>query len=198
MRIKLLGLSGSTNINLIAASTNKLTLEEFKAVAATTGLERAELERLLILRGLTKEEAKQTANTILTTRATQEATVANNIFAATTNSVKTALGGLGAVIKAHPIMAIITAATLAITVFEQLKQKAEEAAREATQNAVENANTFKSSLEDIDGYISKIDEIKEALSKDAYFSIRSHRKKKRTFKDSGRTNKEIWSGKRCG
>ena len=182
MRIKLLGLSGSTNINLIAASTNKLTLEEFKAVAATTGLERAELERLLILRGLTKEEAKQTANTILATRATQEATVANNIFAATTNSVKTALGGLGAVIKAHPIMAIITAATLAITVFEQLKQKAEEAAREATQNAVENANTLKSSLEDIDGYISKIDEIKEALSKDDISQSEATEKRKELLK----------------
>lgn len=182
MRIKLLGLSGSTNINLIAASTNKLTLEEFKAVAATTGLERAELERLLILRGLTKEEAKQTANTILATRATQEATVANNIFGATTNSVKTALGGLGAVIKAHPIMTIITAVTLAITVFEQFKQKAEEAAREATQNAVENANTLKSSLEDIDGYISKIDELKEALNKDDISQSEATEKRKELLK----------------
>lgn len=166
MRIKLLGLSGSTSINLIATSTQRLNIEELKAILATTGLEKAELKRLLMLRGLNKAEAEQAANTIIATRAMQEATVANNIFTATSNSVKTALSGLGAVIKAHPIMAIITAVSLAITVFEQFKQKAEEAAREATQNAVDGANNLKNSLEDIDSYISKIDELKEALSKD--------------------------------
>ena len=79
-------------------------------------------------------------------------------------------------------MAIITAVTLAITVFEQFKQKAEDVAREATQNAVENANTLKSSLEDIDGYITKIDELKEALNKDDISQSEATEKRKELLK----------------
>lgn len=164
MRIRILGISGSTSINLVRMATKNLSIEELKEVLVTTELSKAKMTRILMERGLEKEQARETAQTILNTRATQEAVVANNLFSAATNSVKNALHGLGAVIKAHPIMAIITAVTLAISAFEQFKQKSEEAAKEATQNAVNGVNSLKSSLEDIDSYIGKINELKIALN----------------------------------
>lgn len=140
------------------------------------------MTRLLMERGLTEEVAKATAQTILDTRATQAATVSNNIFATSVNYAKTALQGLGNVIKAHPIMAIITAVTILISVIGQLKQKAEDAAKEAMKNAVDAANSFEDSLKNIDSYITKIDELKEALNKDDISQSEATEKRKELLK----------------
>lgn len=170
MRIKLLGLSGSKNINLIVSATQKLNIEELKSFASTTNLSKTELERLFILKGLSKAEAEQATNTVLSTRATQQATIANNGLINSSDKLKNVIKGLGSAIQAHPIMTAVAVITSAIAIINAIKQASEEANREIAQNAekaADSAKQLKDSLDGLKDYQTKIDNLVEAINSDS-------------------------------
>lgn len=132
MQLKVLGLQGATSIDLVAAATQKMTAEDVKAVLAKTALEKADLKAILRMHGLSEAEAENTAQTILNSRANVTAASSTNAYTASTNSLKVAFKGLGAVIKSNPIMLIITLLPAVIGLVkkddsEESKQKGERA-----------------------------------------------------------------------
>lgn len=162
-------------IEQLSLMTTNLSRSQLKAVLSSKTLTNEQRISILTNNELTEAEAK-------TALASMGLATAEGAATTATFSLKGAIKGLWATLMANPLIVVATAIAGAVSIISTVKQKAEEAAREATQNAVDGANDLKSSLSDIDGYISKIDELKEALSKDDISQSEATEKRKELLK----------------
>lgn len=78
---------------------------------------------------------------------------------ATTTGLSTAFKGLWATLKANPIFLVIGAAALGVTVWSKYRQHV----KETRQANAEAADTYKETTVSIDDYISKYQELRQAL-----------------------------------
>ena len=170
LRLKLLGIEGSESLNLVNAVTQKMTVTDLAACLAKTKLNKEQVKTILLNRQVEESEAEEMAQLIIETQALNAASVATNTFANSTNRLKAALGGLGSVIKAHPIMTAVTVLTSVIAIINLVKQKVDDVAREIAQNAekaADSAKQLKDSLDGLKDYQTKIDNLVEAINSDS-------------------------------
>lgn len=160
MRLKVLGLQGSEDLKLVVNATRNMSLENTIATLETTKLTEAQMAQVLVSKGVTSEEAKQTAATIAQSRANATATGTTAGLTSATNGLKLSFKGLGAAIKANPIGLIISVATMAISVLSQLHSKIKQDAEEAKQEARNSISEFESIETELESTRSRIEELK--------------------------------------
>jgi len=168
MRLKVLGIEGATNIQLITTATKGLELEEMAAALATTGLSEAEQIRLLMLRGLSQEQAAAMVQTANYAAANGVAATSTGLLTTSTLSLKAALNGLKAAFLSNPITAIITVALTAITLISRIVSAIKQAKEEALQAARDAAQAYQGNVDKLNETKDKLDDIAprfEELSK---------------------------------
>lgn len=114
-RLKLLGIEGSTSIKLVESAIKGLSAEEAAYKLITTGLTDAERVQTLVELKLCKTKAEAEALLAAQSAGNVAAAGSTEILTAASLRLKAALQGIGATIKAHPILTAVTAAGLAIT-----------------------------------------------------------------------------------
>lgn len=157
---------GSTDIQAIMLATEELSVANTAAILTTTGLSEADKIAILMTRGLTEEEAKEILATTTLSTSTGTLAAIQGKAAITTAGFKNALSGLGAVIKANPLLLIVTATTLVIAGLSKIKQSIDETAEELRTKAAESADTLTESLSNLGDYQKRIEELKDAINSD--------------------------------
>lgn len=149
-------------------SNKALNDTQRKAILAATGLKEAQVQAKLTEMGLTQVTNAQTAANRAATASTNAQTAAQVRATASTFSLKAAVTGLGASLKAafmaNPIgiaiMAISTAIGVATSAISKHKQAVEEA-RQKSKEAAETAGTLSSEISELAGkYISLSEAVK--------------------------------------
>lgn len=149
-------------------SNKALNDTQRKAILAATGLKEAQVQAKLTEMGLTQVTNAQTAANGAATASTNAQTAAQVRATASTFSLKAAVTGLGASLKAafmaNPIgiaiMAISTAIGVATSAISKHKQAVEEA-RQKSKEAAETAGTLSSEISELAGkYISLSEAVK--------------------------------------
>lgn len=160
MHLRILGLQGANSIDLVTRSIAGLTKEQKVEAVLSTELSKSYKENILLNEGISKAE-------IDAAMAKAKSSAANVTAAATTKTLTTATGGLkasfkglGAVIKAHPIISMITVATAVISVFNKAKASAEE----TRQSTLAAASEWKEASNSLSAYEDKIISLREQLS----------------------------------
>lgn len=157
---------GSTDIQAIMLATEELSVANTAAILTTTGLSETDKIAILMARGLTEEEAKEILATTTLSTSTGTLAAIQGKAAITTAGFKNALSGLGAVIKANPLLLIVTATTLVIAGINKIKQSIDETAEELHTKAAESADTLTESLSNLGDYQKRIEELKDAINSD--------------------------------
>ena len=147
--------------NQLALASKNLTDRQFELVLSTKQLTDAQLTEMMVARGFTQEQIQAQLAIRNQAAATNGLATAEQTATATTFSFGGAIKGLGAIIAANPIGAIITGITILTTVFTSLKRKQEEAVVKAKkleeerqrnlQTTIEELETFESEQESING-----------------------------------------------
>lgn len=122
--IKQIG-AGAKDIELVKKAIDGLTLSNKAAVLTTTNLTKSEQISLLTSRTVTKEEAKQALATAASSAANVAETATTKGLTAAKTALTSATKGLWAVMKAHPLMAIVAVAGVAISIFSKMRESAE-------------------------------------------------------------------------
>lgn len=166
MRLKTLGVQGSTSIKAITAVIKSMSLEEAAATVATTGLTEAEKIRLLVNKGLcsTDEEAIEalamhSAGNVATAGTT-------DLLSAASLKLKAALKGVWAVIKANPVLVAVSAAVAVVagvakgvdyimTKSDRLSEKLSET-KEKISETTETITSLETKLSDAQNRMSEL------------------------------------------
>lgn len=165
-QLKILGIQGSNNFKLVETALKSLSAQEATSALVTTTLTDAEKIRILISKGVTEAEAKKILATANSTAANVAAAGSTDLLTAASLRLKAAIQGIGATIKAHPILAAVTAAVAVIagvakgvdyimTKSERLSDKLSET-KEAISETTENLNSLESKLSDTKGRIDEL------------------------------------------
>ncbi len=160
-------------------SNKALNDEQRTAILSVTGLEEAQIQAKLAEMGLTQATNAQTAANGAATASTNAQTAAQIAATTSTFSLKAAVTGLGASLKAafmsNPIgiiiMGISTVIGIATSAFSKYKQGIEET-RQKTKEAAETAGTLSSEISELAGkYISLSEAVKtDKTAKDELIS----------------------------
>lgn len=126
------------------------------AAAAAQGLNKAQVVQILRAKGLKVTEIEAALATTSFATAQGTATVATGGFSA-------ALKGLGAVLKANPILIAIAGVSAAVVLLTQWQKKHNEAIREQQQVVKEAAQAYDEQTTSIESYKSKIIELRKEL-----------------------------------
>ncbi len=160
-------------LKTVGEATQSLTEKNLKLLLSQKQL--SEIDRVAILErhNLTKEQAAEKLTKMGLTTATNANTAANAANAGSVTTLKGAFTGLTASVKATwaamstlqkasiVFAAISTAWSIGSSIVNSIKQSNEEL-RQATQEA---ANAYKETTSSIDDYVSKYQELREALIK---------------------------------
>ena len=138
-----------------------MNLENLKAALTTSKLTKEQKERILIERGVAKEQAKQIVATRAYSAANVTATTTTNALTASTASLRVALKGLWNVAKAHPIMAIITVVSTAVFIFQKFHKTSEELREEYDKTASE-IETLNGELETTGNRIKELQKLSDS------------------------------------
>ena len=148
---------------MVTAATAKLSGAELIAAIASANLTKEEQKSILMKHGLSDAELEAAMQTLAHSTANTTATATTGTLTTATGGLSAAFRGLTVAIASNPIGAIAVAITTvigivstAITVFSNFSDSIEDTANDA--------NELKQSFEDIDSYISRINELKIALS----------------------------------
>lgn len=166
LQLKILGIQGSNNFKLVETALKSLSAQEATSALVTTTLTDAEKIRILISKGVTEAEAKKILATAKSTAANVAAAGSTDLLTAASLRLKAAIQGIGATIKAHPILAAVTAAVAVIagvakgvdyimTKSERLSDKLSET-KEAISETTENLNSLESKLSDTKDRIDEL------------------------------------------
>ena len=156
--IKNLG-SGAKSIQAVTAATEGLSIAQTKALLSTTSLEAEEIKAILATKGLEGAQLQEASAAIINAQA-------HNKLSVGIGGASNAFKGLGAVIKANPILTIASTFLLVIAGINKLKQHIDETTEELRNKAVESANTLTESLSNLSDYTKKIEDLKNAISSD--------------------------------
>ena len=142
----------SADFDRLLLLTNNLSESQMRLIMSTDALSITQKEDLLVARGLSREEAKLKLQTYGVTQAQTGLT-------ASTTSAKTAMQGFISVLKANPLFVIATAISAVSMVVSTCKNHLEEV-RQATE---QSATAYKESASSIDDYISRYQDLHQAL-----------------------------------
>ena len=162
LRLKILGLQGATNINLVTAATAKMSTADAAAALVKTNLTKVQQMQILMDRGLTKEEAEAALATAAHTTSSIAATGATGALTTATISLKTAFKGLWATLKANPIILVVTVIASLIAGIQKLidlQEEQAEKAKEQAQASKQNAENLKQEKEQLSELIKRYKEI---------------------------------------
>lgn len=148
-----LGASGGggqiMTLQQLSLVSKQLTDRQFELVLSTKSLSDAQLTAMMQARGFTQEQINAQLAIRNQTVATNGLATAERGATATTFTLSGALKGLGAVIAANPIGAIVTAVTLLATALTSLKRKREEAIVEAKRLEEERQQNLQTTVNEI-------------------------------------------------
>jgi len=155
------------SMNTLKASCIGLTEARLKQVLANNALGESERVAILMERGLTKAQAQAKLTQLGLTQTTNAQTAANGAATASTFSLKAAVTGLGASMKAaflsNPVGIAIMALSTAIGFATSAISKHNQAVEEARHKAVELSNSYKEQSDSLNSQIEKYKELKETL-----------------------------------
>lgn len=166
MQLRILGLQGATNVDLVAAATARLSVEEAAAILTTTGLSTAQQMQILMDRGLTKEEAAAALATEAHSAENIKATTTTGILATATASLKSALKGLWTTLTANPLLLVAASVAICITAFNKLNSVAEESYQKAAEQAQKSKEVADNSIEEANSLSELIEKYKELAKSD--------------------------------
>lgn len=154
-------------MNMLKVSCVGLTDAQLKQVLSNTSLTQSERIKILQYQGLTKAQAQAKLTQLGLTQTTNQQTTANTMATTSTLSLKNAVTGLGASIKAsllsNPIgwiiMGISTAISIATSAISNYNQELEE----QKQKSQELTQAWQEENDTIDETISKYKELKESI-----------------------------------
>lgn len=149
MQLKILGLEGSKNIDLITAATEKMSVEDATAALAKTGLTKAQALKILADRGLKDAELETAAATLTESAANVTATTTTGFLTTATASLEVALKGLWATLRANPFILIaiaISGLVVGINTLAQAEEKAAEEAKKMPMNLLRRQKLKKTKL----------------------------------------------------
>lgn len=149
------GLTTATNTQ--ALQTKVLTEEKVKEALATSEVITKQGIDTTTTIGLAK--AKSTLAT-----ATNTLNVAQNSGVGITGKLSKVFSGLGAVIKANPIMTAVTVVTTAIQIISKLSKRAEEARKALLDNASETKKAYEEALSSIESLNDELDITKQRIN----------------------------------
>lgn len=129
-----------------------LSKSQMKLILSTNTLTVAQKKQLLMASGLSEEEATLQLQT-------WKMTAANDGLTASTTSAGNAFRGLWATLKANPLMIIVSAVTIGISIWQKYKQSMEEAVSAAS----DAANAYKEQTNSLDDQITKYQELRQQL-----------------------------------
>ncbi len=129
-----------------------LSKSQMKLILSTNTLTVAQKKQLLMASGLSEEEATLQLQT-------WKMTAANDGLTASTTSAGNAFRGLWATLKANPLMLIVSAVTIGISIWQKYKQSMEEAVSAAS----DAANAYKEQTNSLDDQITKYQELRQQL-----------------------------------
>ena len=148
-----LGASGGggqiMTLQQLSLASKQLTDRQFELILSTKNLTDAQLTAMMQARGFTQEQINAQLAIRNETIATNGLTTAEGGATAATFTLSGALKGLGAVIAANPIGAIVTAVTLLATAFTSMKRKREEAIVEAKRLEEERQQNLEATINEI-------------------------------------------------
>lgn len=146
----------TNGLRQIGNALKLVSTESIVAAASARNLTKEQVKQILIGKKLTKNEIEAALATSSYAAAQGTATIATGGFA-------TALKGLGAVLKANPILIAIAGVSAAVIAFTQWQKKNNEAIREQQQVAKEAAQAYDEQTTSIESYKSKIIELRKEL-----------------------------------
>lgn len=181
LQLKILGIEGATSLGLVNTVTKNMSVEDLKACLVKTKLNEEQMKQILMNHGVGASEAEEIAATLAVSQAEMAATVSTGALTTATGGLSAAFRGLTVAMTSNPIGAIAVAiatvigvVSTAITVFSNWQNTIEDVA--------DSANVLKNSFDDIDSYISKINELKEAINSDDISQSEATEKRKELLK----------------
>ena len=132
--------------------TNGLSSSQLKLIVSSKALSLQQKELLLVNSGLSREEAKLQLQT-------WGLSTAQTGLITSTVSLKSAMSALKSTMLANPLIVVAAGISAATMAWNSYKQKLEEM-RQATQDAT---NTYKDSASSIEDYVSKYQDLRQAL-----------------------------------
>ena len=177
MQLKILGIEGATSLGLVNTVTKNMSVEDLKACLVKTKLNEEQMKQILMNHGVGASEAEGIAATLAVSQAEMAATASTGALTTATGGLSAAFRGLTVAMASNPIGAIAVAAatvigvvSTAVTVFSNWSNSIEDVA--------DSANDLKKSFDDIDSYISKINDLKTALNVDSISQTEATEKRK--------------------
>lgn len=163
MRLKILGVQGSTSIKTITAVIKNMKLEEAAAVLTTTGLTEAEAANLLVKKGLcsSTEEALKA----LTAQSAGNVAAAGSTDLLTAAWLKLKAAGKGVIttIQAHPILATLAATAAAIGIVIAAYKKANPSTETLAKNLDESKQKIQESTQKITEMESELGKVQSRI-----------------------------------
>lgn len=144
------------NLRDIGTACKGLSNNQLKLILSTKNLEKA--DRLLILEGMGIAEAEQEQ-----TLATLGFANAENTATASTFSLKGAMDSLKVAFLSNPIGTIITGLTAVVTTFTMVSSAIKQKQEELIQSTKDAANAYTENSDSISDYVSRYNELQEAL-----------------------------------
>lgn len=164
MRLKYLGIEGSTSIKLIQAAIKGLSVEEAAAKLVTTGLTSAEQAQILVELSLCKTKAEAEALLAAQSAGNIAAAGSTNILTAASLKLKAALKGVITTIQAHPILATLAATAAAIGIVIAAYKKANPSTETLAKNLDESKQKIQESTQKITEMESELEKVQSRMA----------------------------------
>lgn len=156
LQLKILGIQGSDNFELVSGAVRNLAKEELGAILATTELNDAQKLKILTDRGLVEGELQAAYSTATYSATNVTATATTDALTASTGALGASLKGLWTTIKTHPIVAILAGIAISAKLlydhlnFEARLEKLTEVSEELaeTKSEIESLNSELSTAEE--------------------------------------------------
>ena len=142
----------TNNFDRLLSLTSGLSMSQLKLVVSSKALTQAQRKQLLMIAGLSAEEAELQLKNWNLIRS-------NTGLTASTTSLKNAFSGLWTMMKANPIAVVTTVLTAGMAIWQKYKQSIEE----AVSSASEAADTYKNQSQTIEEMVSKYQNLQKQL-----------------------------------
>lgn len=160
MRLKILGLQGAKSFTQIRIATQNMSVADTAAALASSGLNEAQQIKILMLKGVSSEEAATMVQTYGFVAAESAATAETNILSSSMTGLKTALHGLKAAFMSNPIGFVVTAAVTVISILVSLSNTIQG----ASEKLEESSDKVKELESDITGLCDELDTTQQRIS----------------------------------
>ena len=162
-RLKLLGIEGSTSIKLVESAIKGLSAEEAAYKLITTGLTDAERVQTLVELKLCKTKAEAEALLAAQSAGNVAAAGSTDLLTAASLRLKAAIQGIGATIKAHPILATLAATAAAIGIVIAAYKKANPSTETLAKNLDDSKQKIQESTQKITEMESELEKVQSRI-----------------------------------